>query len=129
MILISMLLRGGLNALALMLLPSLMDSVAVDGFVPALITGMVIGVFNGLIRPLLFLLTLPVTVLSLGFFALVINALLFWAATSLVPGISVSGFWSAFWAALIYSVLSSLVDAAVGGKPSSVRFQRLPREN
>jgi putative membrane protein len=66
----------------------------------------VLGLVNTLVRPLLLVLTLPVTVLSLGLFILVINALLFWAVATLVDGFHVNGFWSAMFAAILYSVIS-----------------------
>ena len=65
-----------------------------------------LGLVNTLIRPILVLLTLPVTFLSLGLFILVINAVLFWGVAQLVDGFQVAGFWSAFIAAILYSVIS-----------------------
>lgn len=108
------LLRWALNALALMVLPALLDSITITGFIPALLAAVIIALLNALLRPILIILTLPVTVLSLGLFALVINGLLFWAASGLVPGLHIATFWGAFWGAIIYSVLSSLVDLALG---------------
>ena len=72
----------------------------------ALIAALVLGLVNTLIRPVLVVLTLPVTFLSLGLFVLVINALLFWLVATLVDGFHVAGFWSAFLAAILYSVIS-----------------------
>ena len=95
-----------INAAALMALPYLMNSVAVTNVGTALIAALVLGLVNTLIRPLLVLLTLPVTVLSLGLFILVINAVLFWLVSTLIDGFEVAGFWSAFLAAILYSVIS-----------------------
>jgi putative membrane protein len=95
-----------INALALFALPFLMSSVTVTNFGAAVVAALVLGLVNTLIRPVLVLLTLPVTVLSLGLFILVINALLFWGVTHLVNGIAVSGFFSAFIASILYSVIS-----------------------
>ena len=95
-----------INAAALFALPFLMSSVTVTNVVAALIAALVLGLVNTLIRPVLVLLTLPVTVLSLGLFILVINALLFWAVTHLIDGIAVTGFWSAFIASILYSIIS-----------------------
>ena len=67
---------------------------------------LVLGLVNTLIRPVLVLLTLPVTLLSMGLFILVINALLFWLVSRWVEGFEVAGFWSAFLAAILYSVIS-----------------------
>jgi putative membrane protein len=117
--------RWALNALALMVLPALLGSITVDGFVPALIAAAVIGLLNALLRPILLILTLPVTILSLGIFALVINGLLFWAATGLAPGVHIASFWGAFWGAIIYSLLSGLVDMALGdSSPARIHFRR-----
>jgi putative membrane protein len=116
--------RWALNALALMVLPALLSSITVSGFVPALVAAAVIGLLNALLRPILLILTLPVTILSLGIFALVINGLLFWAATGLVPGVHIAGFWGAFWGAILYSLLSWLVDMALGDVPARMRIGR-----
>ena len=95
-----------INALALFALPFLMSSVTVTNFFSAIIAALVLGLVNTLIRPLLVLLTLPFTVLSLGLFILVINALLFWVVTHFVDGIAVTGFVSAFIASILYSIIS-----------------------
>jgi len=95
-----------INAAALMALPYLMHSVVVDNFTTALVAALVLGLVNTVIRPVLVVLTLPVTFLSLGLFILVINALLFWLVAHLVEGFHVAGFLSAFLAAILYSVIS-----------------------
>ena len=100
-----------INAVALLALPYLMRSVEVDSFGVALIAALVLGLVNALIRPLLVLLTLPVTLLTLGLFVLVINGLLFWMVAQLIGGFHVAGFWSAFRAAILYSVISWALSA------------------
>ncbi len=95
-----------INAIALMALPYLMHSVTITHFGSALVAALVLGLVNTLIRPVLVVLTLPVTVVSLGLFILVINALLFWLVANIVDGFHVTGFWSAFLAAILYSVIS-----------------------
>lgn len=100
-----------INAVALMALPYLMHSVTVTNIGTALIAALVLGLVNTLIRPVLVVLTLPVTLLSLGLFILVINALLFWAVAHLVDGFQVPGFGSAFLAAILYSVISWALSA------------------
>ena len=95
-----------INAAALMALPYLMHSVSVDNVGAALVAALVLGLVNTIIRPVLVVLTLPVTVVSLGLFILVINALLFWLVANLVGGFHVAGFGSAFLAAILYSVIS-----------------------
>ena len=95
-----------INAAALFALPYLMSSVTVTNVGAALVAALVLGLVNTLIRPILVLLTSPVTVLSLGLFILVINALLFWGVAQLVDGFHVTGFLSAFIAAILYSIIS-----------------------
>ena len=72
-----------------------------------------IGLLNLLVRPVLVVLTLPVTVITLGLFLLVINALLFWFAGSILAGFSVSGFWVAVLGAIVYSLIGLVIDAVV----------------
>ncbi len=95
-----------INAAALMALPYLMHSVTVTHFGSALVAALVLGLVNTLIRPVLVLLTLPVTLVSMGLFILVINAFLFWVVAQLVEGFQVAGFGSAFLAAILYSIIS-----------------------
>lgn len=101
------------NALALLAVAYLLPGVHVDGFSAALIAALVLGLINTLIRPLLILLTLPVTVLTLGLFILVINGLLFWFAGSVLKGFEVGGFWVAVIGALLYSILSSIFSLLI----------------
>lgn len=101
------------NALALLAVAYLLPGIRVDGFTAALIAALVLGLINTLLRPLLILLTLPVTVLTLGLFILVINGLLFWFAGSVLRGFEVSGFWVGVMGALLYSVLSSVFSLLI----------------
>lgn len=100
-----------INAIALLVVPFLMQSVQVANFGTALIAALVLGLVNTLIRPILVVLTLPVTLLTLGLFILVINALMFWFVATVVGGFYVSGFWAAFGGALIYSIISWALSA------------------
>ena len=95
-----------INAVALFALPYVFPWVKVDTFWAALIAALVLGLINTLIRPILVILTLPVTVLTLGLFIFVINALLFWWVGSFIDGFHVGGFWSAFFGAIVYSIIS-----------------------
>jgi putative membrane protein len=95
-----------INAAALFALPYLLDSIHVDSFVTALFAALVLGFVNTLIRPLLVLLTLPVTLVSLGLFIFVINGLLFWLVGSYIVGFHVDGFWAGFFGAITYSIVS-----------------------
>ncbi len=91
---------------AILVAAYLIPGVAVT-LVGALVFAVVLGLVNVFVRPVLFLLTLPVTILTLGLFSLVLNALLVWLAGSVVPGVSIEGFWTAF----IFSILLALVNA------------------
>ena len=105
-----LILRWVINAGALLLLASYLPGITVSGWYAALVTALVLGLVNALIKPVLVLLTLPVNILTLGLFTLVINALLFWFVASVVKGFGVAGFWPAFWGALIMSLVSWLVS-------------------
>ncbi len=95
-----------INAVALFVLPYVFPWVRVDTFTTALIAALVLGLINTLIRPVLVLLTLPVTLLTLGLFIFVINGLLFWWVGSFIEGFRVSGFWSGVFGAIVYSLIS-----------------------
>ena len=105
-----------INAAALMALPYLMHSVTVDSIGAALVAALVLGLVNTLIRPVLVLLTLPVTFLSLGLFILVINGFLFWVVAQMISGFHVAGFLSAMLAAILYSVISWALSTLLLGK-------------
>ena len=95
-----------INALALLALPYLMQSVSISDFGTAMLVAVVLGFVNTIIRPILLLLTLPVTVLTMGLFIFVINGLMFWGVANMIDGFHVAGFWSAVGGALLYSVIS-----------------------
>jgi len=96
---------------ALLALPYLMSSIQVDSFATALIAALILGLINTFIRPILILLTLPATMLTLGLFILVINGVLFWIVGSWVQGFHVAGFWSAVAGAILYSIISWALSA------------------
>ncbi len=95
-----------INTVALLVLPYLMTSIQISGFWTALIAALVLGLINALIQPAFVLLTLPVTLISMGLFILVINGLLFWLVSKMVDGFHVNGFLSAVGGALLYSMIS-----------------------
>jgi len=113
-----------INALALLALPYLVPSVHVESFYTALVAALLLGLVNTLIRPLLVLLTLPATVLTLGLFVFVINGLLFWFVASFVKGFSVDGFWSAVLGAIVYGLVSWAASALVFGDRRVVVVRR-----
>jgi putative membrane protein len=104
------------NTLALLALPYVFPWVTVDSFKVALIAALALGLINTLIRPLLILLTLPATLLTLGLFIFVINGLLFWWVASFIDGFHVGGFWSAFFGAIVYSLISWLLASLLPKK-------------
>jgi putative membrane protein len=108
-----------INTAALLALPYLMSSIRVDSPVSALIAALLLGLINTFIRPLLILLTLPVTLVTLGLFILVINGLLFWAVGSWVEGFHVAGFWSSVGGAILYSIISWALSAIFLGRESA----------
>ena len=106
-----LLLGWAINAGVLLLLPYLLPAVQVEDFWTALLVALVLGLLNAIVRPVLVLLTLPITVLTLGLFLFVINGLTFWLAARMLDGFTVTGFWWAVLAALLYSVISSFVSS------------------
>lgn len=102
-----------LNAIALLAVAYLFPGVQIQDWKAAAIAALVLGLVNAVIKPILVLLTLPVTIVTLGLFLLVINALLFWAVASLLPGFNVGGFGAAFVGALLYSVIAWLLSMLI----------------
>ncbi len=104
----TIILRLLFNALGLILIAEFIDGISVDGFYPALIAAIVLGLFNLIIRPVLFILTLPITILTLGLFAFIINASLFFFAASFIDGFSVDNFWYALLGSILMSIISTV---------------------
>ena len=102
-----------LSAAALLAVAHLYSGVQVASFTSALVAALVIGLLNTLLRPVLVLLTLPVTIVTLGLFLFVINALMFWAAGGLLSGFHVAGFGAALLGSLMYSLISVVIDSAL----------------
>lgn len=105
-----------LNAVALLLVTWLLPTIQVAGFGSALAAALVLGFINTLVRPVLTLLTLPITLLTLGIFYLVLNGLLFWLASALLPGFHVEGFVSAMIGAILYGVIAWALSALIPDK-------------
>jgi putative membrane protein len=113
---VRMLIGWILNAIALLAVAWLMPSIQVASVGSALIAALVLGLVNTLVRPILVVLTLPVTLLTLGLFLLVINGLLFWAVGSFLEGFSVGGFWSGVLGAILYSLISWVLSSLLKPK-------------
>lgn len=107
-----------LSAVALLAVAYVYSGVQVNSFVSALIAAAVIGLLNAVLRPVLVILTLPVSIVTLGLFLFVINALMFWSASGLLNGFHVAGFWAALLGSLIYSALGLIIDAALSKTPA-----------
>ena len=105
-----LLLRWLLNTLILMLVAQIDKGIKFSSFWAALVASLVLGLLNALVRPLILLLTLPINFLTLGLFTLVINALMFWLAASIVKGFEITNFAAAFWGALIYTIIVMIVN-------------------
>ncbi|HTI17059.1 MAG TPA: phage holin family protein [Trinickia sp.] len=114
----TLLLTWVINALALLIITYLVPSIHIRSFGTALVVALVLGLINTIIRPVLIVLTLPVTIVTLGLFILVVNALCFWLASSLLKGFEVTGFWSAFFGSILYSIVSWLLSALILGNRS-----------
>ncbi len=97
-----------LVALALLVISEFLPGVAVDGVYSAIVSAIVLGLLNLFVRPVLFVLTLPITILTLGLFTFVLNALLIWFVASFIEGFTITGFVPAFLASLIISIVSTL---------------------
>ena len=103
-----------ISASALLLVAYLYSGVQVDSFGSALIAAFVIGLFNAVLRPVLVILTLPMTIVTVGLFLFVINALMFWSAAGVLGGFHVSGFGAALLGSLLYSLIGVVIDSALG---------------
>ena len=103
----NLIIRILLTAVAVVILAKFLPGVAVDGFTSAVIVAIVLGLLNIIVKPILIILTLPITVITLGLFLLVINACIILMANSFIDGFTVNG----FWIALLFSLLLSLLQS------------------
>ena len=104
------LLRWILNSLILMLVAYLTPGISIASFWTALVVSVIFGLINAIIRPIVLILTLPINILTLGLLTFVINALMFWLASAIIRGFQVQSFASAFWGALIYCVIVTIIS-------------------
>jgi len=100
-----------LSALAVFICATILPGAHVDGFLIAIVVAAVLAILNVLVKPVLVILTIPITIVTLGLFLLVINTILVLLADWLIPGFTIDGFW---WA-LIFSVLLSIINSVFGG--------------
>mgnify|MGYP001113839860 CR=1 FL=1 len=101
------------NAIALLVVAYVLPGITVASFGSALVAALILGLINTAVKPILVFLTLPITILTLGLFLLVINALVFWFVGSILSGFKVAGFWWAMAGALLYSIISSALSLLI----------------
>jgi putative membrane protein len=112
----SFLLRWLLNAIPLWLATYLFNDFKFAGLGSLIIAALLFGLVNAVIRPVILLLTLPLTILTLGLFILVVNALMLMFVAAVVPGFALGGFWTAFWAAIFIAIVSFFTNRLIGRK-------------
>ncbi len=100
-----------LNALAVVLLSKLLNGVSVDGYTTAVIVAIVISLLNIFVKPILVILTIPVTIVTFGLFLLVINAFIIYLASHLIGGFSVNSVWTAIIFSILLSILQSILHS------------------
>ncbi len=110
---ISLISRILLGAFALLIVAKLVPGVGLVGLYPALIAAVILGILNAIVRPVLVVLTLPITIVTLGLFVFVINALLFMFAASFIDGFSVSGFVPALVGSIVVSVITTIGNKVI----------------
>ena len=116
---VGFIMRAAIAALGLWVAGQLFDGLHFSSPAKLAVAAILLGIVNAFVRPLAFILTLPITVLTLGLFILVINALLFWFVASFVDGFQVSGFWAAFFGAILYSLITWAANALLFEKSPS----------
>lgn len=104
------------TAIALLVVDFLLPGLVISGFPTAILAGIVIGIVNAVIRPVLFILSLPVTILTLGLFALVVNGFSLWLAAAITPGFSVHGFWAFILGPILLSMVSTTLNRFLVGQ-------------
>ena len=120
------LVRVAVNALAIMLAASILPGIDVDGIVSALAAAVLLGLVNAFVRPVLLILTLPITLVTLGLFLFVLNGLCFWLVASVVKGFHVAGFGSAMLGALVVSAVSWILTALISDSGKVVVITKRP---
>ena len=115
------LIKWFVNVIALLVVIHVIAGVSIDNMQTVFVAALMLGLLNAILRPVILVLTLPLTIFTFGFFTLIINGYLFYLATKFIKGFVVAGFWNAFWAALLFSVISSLLSFMLTPK-SDIRY-------
>lgn len=116
--------RWLINTIAVMAAAKIVPGIECDSIVALFAASLLLGIFNALLRPLLWLLSLPLVILTLGLFTLVINALLLYFVGHLVKAFVVTDFWAAFWGALVISIVSIVLNSLTGTGDGRIEFRR-----
>jgi putative membrane protein len=121
--------RWLVSAAALYVTSLIVRGIEIQGVFPLLFAAVTIGVLNAVVRPFVLLLTLPLTIVTLGLFTLVVNAMMFWMAAKVVVGFNVHGFWSALGGWLLMSFFTFVINVLIGetGRIEIVRMRRVVR--
>ena len=123
------LIRWIINALALLLISQLIQGIQVDSVFAAFIAAAVLGIINAVLRPLILILTFPITILTLGLFVFIINGFMLYLAGQLVKGFYVHGFWASIFGAIFLSLISWLANAFISdqGRIEYIEIHRAGR--
>lgn len=105
-----LLIRWIVNALALLVVAKLVPGITASSIAALFVAALVLGLLNAIVRPVLLILTLPITIVTLGLFIIVLNALMFWLAAAFVPGFTVDGFVPALLGAIVFSIITMLTS-------------------
>ena len=121
------LIRWLISAFSIMVTAYLVNGIHVSGFLSAFFAAAILGILNAFFRPVLFILTLPINILSLGLFTFVINALLLMMVSGVISGFSVDGFWAALFGSLLISLVSWLLTSLINekGRVQYINFKQL----
>ncbi len=118
------LMRWLILTVAIIVTSYLLDGIKITGFFSAIFSAAFLGILNAFFRPILLVLTLPINILSLGLFTFVINALLLLMASGVIPGFTISGFWTALFGSLLISLVSFILNTFIGGHGTVVYLDR-----
>jgi putative membrane protein len=110
------LIRWFVLTLAIFIVANLFHLIYIENFTALILASLILGILNAIVRPILIFLTLPINILSLGFFILVINAFLLFFVSKMVGGFEIVSFWKAFWAALLITIISAVLNHLVREK-------------
>ncbi|MFQ6031994.1 MAG: phage holin family protein [Candidatus Zixiibacteriota bacterium] len=111
------LLKWFITALSIFIVANIFGIIHIENLKALLLAALILGILNAILRPFLVILTLPITILTLGLFTLVINGFLLYAVSGLVSGFEIASFWKAFWAALLISIVNALINFLIHTEP------------